>query len=361
VDEIIPDKLIKIGILKRYASFKLEINDLQFSSVGVTAVFGPSGSGKTSLLRCLAGFEEFVGYITVNSKIWQNDKLLLKTHLRPIGYVFQEPSLFDHLNVQKNLEYAYSRVSDFQKKIIWDLVIRILNLDSLLQRNVQLLSGGEKQRVAIGRAMLTSPELLLMDEPLSALDQKTKYEILQYLKKISEELAIPIIYVSHSLDEVIKIADRVLLIENGSVVKLGPVEKLLCQLDLSLLQGDQSSALLYGIIDHHEADLGITCIQCDGQKIYLPLQQEQGSTKIRIKISAKDVSLTKVRSEDTSILNILNAQIYEIKMLDQFQVMIKLKLDHQFILSKITKKSLINLNLKVGDNIFVQIKSVVLI
>jgi molybdate transport system ATP-binding protein len=359
VDEINKNtKFIEISILKNQTNFKLEIPNLKIPNQGVTAVFGPSGSGKTTFLRCLAGFESFEGRLSVNGQLWQNDQFFLKTHLRAIGYVFQEPSLFTHLNVQKNLEYAYSRIPEAAKKIKWDSVIKLLGLENLLRRSVHLLSGGEQQRVAMGRALLTSPELLLMDEPVSALDQKSKNEILFYLKKISEELHLPIFYVSHALDEIVKIADRMLLIENGKFLKLGSVEELLCQLDLSVLQGDMSSALLYGSIDHNETELGITCIICDGQKIYVPMVQVQSQDKIRIKITAKDVSITKVKPEATSILNILKAQVFEIKMQDQFQVLLKLKLNQQYILSKITKKSLLGLKLAPGDEVYVQIKSV---
>lgn len=368
MDEVNKSSNIEISILKNQTNFKLEIPNLKIPNYGVTAVFGPSGSGKTTFLRCLAGFESFKGSLRVNDQLWQNDQFYLKTHLRPIGYVFQEPSLFTHLNVQKNLEYAYSRIPEVAKKIKWDSVIKLLGLENLLPRSVHLLSGGEQQRVAMGRALLTSPELLLMDEPVSALDQKSKNEILFYLKKVSEELRLPIFYVSHALDEIVKIADRMLLIENGQFLKLGSIEELLCQLDITVLQGDLSSALLYGSIDHNEAELGITCIICDGQKIYVPMAQVQSQSqvqskvqshdKVRIKIAAKDVSITKVKPEATSILNILKAQVFEIKMQDHFQVLLKLKLNQQYILSKITNKSLLGLNLAPGDEVYVQIKSV---
>jgi molybdate transport system ATP-binding protein len=349
---------INIDITKSHNDFKLKISNLIIPANGVTGIFGPSGSGKTTFLRCLAGFENFEGQIQIRDQIWQDSETHLKTWLRPIGYVFQEPSLFLHLNVKKNLEYGYSRIPEKKKKIFWDPIIKLLNIKSLLKRNVQDLSGGEKQRVAIGRALLTSPKLLLMDEPLSALDQKSKYEILLYLQKISFEFQVPIFYVSHALDELIKIADRLLLIENGNYLKLGSVEELLCQLDLSLLQGDHSSVLLHGVVEHEEADLGIICLNCDGQSIYVSSQQFDISHKVRIKISAKDVSLSKVKPVATSILNILYAQIFEIKILDHFQILIKLKLNKQFILSNITKKSLIDLDLKIGDFVYVQIKAV---
>jgi molybdate transport system ATP-binding protein len=354
-------KFMSIDILKSHADFQLQISNLKIPVAGVTAVFGPSGSGKTTFLRCLAGFENFTGRLIMKGIVWQNEKNILKTHLRPIGYVFQDASLFTHLNVEKNLRYAYERIFEIQRKLTWEQIVKLLNLQPLLKRNVQMLSGGEKQRVAIGRALLTSPELLLMDEPLSALDVKSKNEILVYLKKISEELHIPILYVSHSLDEVIKIADRLLLLENGKMIRLGPVEDLLCELDLSVLQGDLSSALLYGVFDHEESEFGIACILCEGQKIYLPRPEITKTERVRIKISAKDVSLTKVLPTATSILNILQGQVCEIKMLDQFQVLVKIKLGQQFLLSRITKKSLFNLKLNVGDVLFVQIKSVGLV
>ncbi len=185
------------------ADFLLEA-DLTLPGRGVTALFGPSGSGKTTLLRCVAGLARAAGRVEINGECWQDDalRLFLPTHRRALGYVFQEASLFAHLSVRANLEFGLKRIPAAERKVGWDAALELLGIGHLLERGTQALSGGERQRVAIARALLTSPRLLLMDEPLAALDAKRKQEILPYLERLHDELAIPVLYVSHSPDEV---------------------------------------------------------------------------------------------------------------------------------------------------------------
>lgn len=350
------DAVIDFSIYKKQGQFELNLSPMSFSAKGITAIFGSSGSGKTTLLRCLAGFDDFTGHIHFKNKTWKSAGVLIKTHQRPLGFVFQEPNLFTHLNVQDNLKFGLSRVSERERKLTWPTVIELLKLEPLLSRAILSLSGGEKQRVAIGRALLTSPELLIMDEPLSAVDFQSKNEILNHLKKINSELKVPIIYVSHFLDEILKIADDLLIIEKGRMIKKGKLSEVLTSTDFGLSQFEMQSTLLIGRFLHHEFDFGIDCVECEGQKIYLP-HSKSLEAEVRIKVDAKDVSIIRQKPLDSSILNILKVEIYEIKNRDDFQVLLKLKMGHQFLFSRITKKSLLKLNLAVGDIVFAQIKT----
>ncbi|HQT30595.1 MAG TPA: molybdenum ABC transporter ATP-binding protein [Thiobacillus sp.] len=197
-------------------AFSLDL-ELQFPSRGVTALFGHSGSGKTTLLRLIAGLMRAPGRLTVNGETWQDDTTFLPTHRRALGYVFQEASLFPHLSVRANLEYGMTRVPPAERTLQWDAVIGWLGLAPLIAQQPHQLSGGQRQRVAIGRALLSSPRLLLMDEPLAALDAPARDEILPCLDRLHRELAIPILYVSHSADEVARLADHLVCLEGGRV------------------------------------------------------------------------------------------------------------------------------------------------
>lgn len=202
-------------------SFKLDI-DLSIPSNGVTSLFGPSGSGKTTLLRAIAGLEHHrKGFLKVGNTLWQGNGYFLPAHKRSIGYVFQEASLFPHLNVQKNLEYGFKRIPEGCKKVSLADAVDLLGIHHLLERKPDTLSGGERQRVAIARALAASPELLLMDEPLAALDTESRLEILPYLESLSEEMKIPMIYVSHAVEETLRLADYFILLEAGQVIESG--------------------------------------------------------------------------------------------------------------------------------------------
>ena len=195
-------------------SFRLDA-ELSVPATGVTALFGPSGSGKTTLLRCIAGLQRMKGRLLVKSAVWQDRRRFLPAHRRPIGYVFQEPSLLAHLSVEGNLRFGLKRAAP--RGIGFDEVVALLGLEPLLSRSTLKLSGGERQRVAIGRALLAQPELLLMDEPLSGLDAEAKAEILPRIERLNDALSIPVIYVSHDAAEVARLADRVLLMRAGRI------------------------------------------------------------------------------------------------------------------------------------------------
>lgn len=239
-----------------YADFSLDV-DLQLPGRGVTALFGHSGSGKTTLLRCVAGLERSdQGELTVNGERWQNSaqNLFVPPHRRPIGYVFQEANLFTHLSVRRNLEFGMRRVPAPQRRVALEQAVELLGIDHLLERMPDRLSGGERQRVGIARALLTSPRLLLMDEPLAALDLKRKSEILPYLERLHDELDIPVLYVSHSPDEVARLADHVVLLEQGRAIAQGELRETLARLDLPTAFSDDAGVVIEGEIAGHDAE-----------------------------------------------------------------------------------------------------------
>jgi molybdate transport system ATP-binding protein len=221
--------------------------DVTLPATGVTALFGPSGSGKTTCLRVLAGLEpQAQGHISVAGEVWQDsaEHIFKPVHQRALGYVFQEASLFEHLSVQDNLTFGHARTPTAQRRHGWDHGLDLLGIRHLLARMPHELSGGERQRVAMARALATSPRVLLMDEPLAALDAARKADILPWLEQLHEGLDIPVIYVTHAMDEVVRLADHIVLLEQGRVLAQGPVAEMLTRTDLPLAHGDGASTLI---------------------------------------------------------------------------------------------------------------------
>ena len=367
-----------------YDEFVLDV-DLALPAKGVTVLYGQSGSGKTTLLRCLAGLVHAPGgTLRVGGDHWQGDKVFLPTHKRPIGYVFQEPSLFEHLTVAGNLSYAQKRVDladSSRSALSSEEVIALLGIENLLQRKPNQLSGGEKQRVAIARALFSQPELLLMDEPLASLDTQRKREILPYLEKLRHELEIPIIYVTHSIDELSRLADWVVVLDKGRVVADGSLADVLTALD-SPLQLDDAGVVLETTILSREAQWALMRVGFSGGELLLADNGRAEGETLRVRVDARDVSLTLSQHTDTSILNTLPATVIEISAcLSQGAVLVKLGLGHQSIaaldeskvideqseasrdssemlLSRITRRSADYLELAVGSQVWAQIKSV---
>ncbi len=331
---------------------------------GVTALFGPSGSGKTTLLRCLAGLERAPdSYLEVNGEIWQDDSkgIYLPTHRRPLGYVFQEASLFPHLDVRRNLEYGWKRIPATQRRVGFDQAVELVGIGQLLDRDPARLSGGERQRVAIARALLVSPDLLLMDEPLAALDLASKRDILPYLERLHDELSIPVLYVSHSPDEVARLADYMVLMEKGKTIASGPIHEMLTRLDLPLAHGDEAGVVVDTVIGEHDQAFHLSRLDFSGGSISVAQQPYALGHAMRLRIHARDVSLALERHGDSSILNILPARVVEIAEENPAQVMLKLDAGGIPLLARITRKSCALLELRPGMAVFAQVKSVALL
>ena len=327
---------------------------------GITAVFGRSGCGKTSLLRCMAGLEpDAWGQLDVAGEVWQAGVQSLATHRRSLGYVFQEASLFAHLTVERNLRYGWRRVAPSHRRVEWQTTIELLGLGPLLNRYPDQLSGGQRQRVALGRALLTSPDLLLMDEPLASLDSDSKAEILPYLEQLHRSLALPVVYVSHSQEEVLRLADQLVLMDDGRVLTQGPVARVLTRLDMPLAHQQGAQALLEGVVTHQDEADHLTEVVCEGQSVWVSQLSQARGTRVRLSVAARDVTISLVPATDSSVLNCLDVQIEALES-DPHpgHVLIALKLGKQVLLSRITERSRRQLALKPGDRVHALIKGI---
>ncbi len=350
------------------AQFKLQLEsfalDASFSvpDAGVTALFGPSGSGKTTLLRCIAGLERAEGSLHVKGETWQDDGIFMPTHQRPLGYVFQEASLFPHLPVRANLEYGLKRIPPSERKVQLEQVIEWLGLERLIERgDPAKLSGGERQRVAIGRALLTSPRLMLLDEPLAALDSASKLDILPYLERLHRELEIPVIYVSHALDEVARLADHLVLLEQGRVVANGALQETLARLDLPTAHLDDAGAVIEATVAQHDEAYHLTRLDFSGGNLWVGRVNQPFGTRVRARVLARDVSIATQAPQGTSISNILNARIEEIRDEGPDRVIVRMTIgEANMLLSRITRRSRDHLGLVAGMSVCAQVKSVAL-
>jgi molybdate transport system ATP-binding protein len=331
---------------------------------GVTALFGPSGCGKTSVLRCLAGLERAPqGWLRVNGAWWQDEEQdhFLPTHRRPIGYVFQEPSLFPHLSVRANLDYGQRRVPEDRRRVAFDQAVTLLGVAPLLDRRPARLSGGERQRVAIARALLTSPRLLLMDEPLSALDTRSKADILPYLERLHAELSIPVIYVSHAPEEVARLADHLVLLENGRVRAQGPLAELMTRLDLPLSHGDAAEAVIEATVAAHDEEFHLTYLDFPGGRITVPREDLAVDARARLRVNARDVSLVLAPQGGSSILNIFPVRITGLAEERPGQVIARLDAGGAPLLARVTAKSVAQLGLACGAQVYAQVKGMALL
>lgn len=349
----------KFRILR--GAFVLDV-DLSVPSHGVTAVFGPSGSGKTTLLRAIAGLERHQGgFLKVGDTTWQAADRFVPPHRRPLGYVFQEASLFAHLTVRRNLEYGVRRVAKAQRKISTGDAIKLLGIGHLLERKPDTLSGGERQRVAIARALAVSPRLLLMDEPLTALDQASKQDILPYLESLHDELDIPVLYVSHTRDEVARLADHLVLLRDGCIIASGPINAMLTRLDLPLARGRDAEVVIDAVIAGHDEDYHLTYLDCDDLRFFVTRQALGVGDHVRLRLAARDISITLKRHAATSILNVFPATVEELTPEAEGQTTVRLMMGSTPVLSRITYKSARALGLTGGKRVYVQIKSVALL
>ena len=283
---------------------------------GVTALFGPSGCGKTTVLRCIAGLLRINGVCEIDGEIWQDENgAFLPTYKRPLGYVFQEASLFQHLSVRRNLLFGAPRKKGGRAKeaIVFDEVIDLLGIERLLDRSPRNLSGGERQRVAIGRALLSQPKLLLMDEPLSALDRATKNEILPFLEKLRDQLNLPVVYITHDIAEVERLADRMALMEKGRVIGFGPLEDLQSDPSLPLAAARDAAVSVDGIVQASDEAYGLVTLKVRGAVLTVPAAPAPVGERRRIRVIASDVSLTREAPAPSSILNTLPARIVSMK------------------------------------------------
>ena len=327
--------------------------DVAFEAArGVTALFGPSGCGKTTLLRCLAGLRRApTGLVTVEGECWQDETRgrFLPAHKRACGYVFQEASLFPHLSVRRNLEYGWKRIPMHERKVAFDDAVALLGIDELMGRMPMHLSGGERQRVAMARAVLTSPRLLLMDEPLASLDEARKAEALYYIERLRDELSLPIVYVSHSIEEVVRLADTVVMLSEGKVRAAGPVAGLL-----------QEGSVIDTRVAEHDLAWGLTRLDFPGGSLFASDVDALPGERVRVRLRSRDVSLALSAPQDASFLNVLSATVTALDAGQGASVEVHLDVAGTALAARVTRKSAHLLALEPGRRVYALVKSVAL-
>ena len=359
---------INLSLALTRPSFALSAK-LALPASGITVLFGPSGSGKTTLLRCVAGLERAAGSVAVGSHVWQDDAhhRFVPTHQRDLGYVFQEASLFEHLSVQANLHYGVSRIASTTAKVTLGKAIDLLGIGHLLSRKPATLSGGERQRVAIARALALEPALLLLDEPLASLDNQRKQDVLPWLEKLRTEWHTPMLYVTHAMDELTRLADHVVMLNNGQVSTHGPLVEVLGNTSVATSIGNHAGAVLSGVVRAHDEAYQLTSIGLgtsttqDSASIWVRSQHLAMGAPVRLHIHANDVSLSLQEPTASSIQNKLQGVIEAIEPdAHPAHAIVRLRHQHQAILSRVTQRAVANLGLQVGMPVWCQIKSVAL-
>ena len=367
------------SIAKGNSSFALQVN-VELPNT-VTAIFGESGAGKTSLLRVIAGLNKVKGaQISIGDEVWQDDHSFVATHDRQLAYVFQDAGLFPHLSVLANIDYAAKRSCSSKasgrenpeenRKELYEL----LNISRLLNRMPGNLSGGEKQRVAIARAMVQRPKLLLLDEPLSSLDQSRKNDVLPYLEALCAELNVPALYVSHSLDEVSRLADYMVVLKNGSVAAHGSLIDVVNDMTFSGESGHEVSVLINAVVEKVDQEWGLVHASIAGATLLLRDDLLQRNQRFRLRLYARDISISLSAHSDSSILNVVPAVVSSLSPdRNPASVMVRLKLSNEEqtgiaatkgeseIIAQLTRKSVAKLNLKEGQQVWAQVKSVAIL
>ena len=343
------------------AAFELSV-DLTLPSSGTTVIFGPSGGGKTTILRAIAGLEPDVkGHIRINQQTWQAPGVFLPAHQRRVGFVFQHSALLPHLSVEQNLRYGWQRVGGTEAEFVQ--CVQQLDLAPLLQRAIGQLSGGERQRVALGRALLTRPDILLLDEPLAALDAVRRSEILGYLERLKQTTTIPLLYVTHAVDEMSRLADYLVLMKGGRVRQAGPALEVMNHPDAPLALRDDAGVVVQAMVQQRDAH-GLLTLQSPMGTLYAHGPAHAPGDRLRVRIHARDVSLALSHHSDTSMLNILPITVVALRDGAGGQALIELSTGdqpEQRLLAKISYASVARLNIEPGLALWAQIKAVALL
>ncbi len=363
--------MIDIRLRLARSGFDLDLA-LSLPGQGVTALVGASGCGKTSLLRALAGLERAAGRVALGDTVWQDDATgtFVPAHRRAVGYVVQESALFPHLDVAGNLRYAFARRARRQpaRAMANALapVIDLLGIAALLPRRVAALSGGERQRVAIARALATQPELLLLDEPLAALDDARKAEILPYLERLQRSLALPMVYVTHAISEAARLAEHLVLLDAGRVLASGPLSELLSRPDLPLSRFDEAGVVIDARVLAHDPGYALSRIGFAGAALWLGQTAAPIGQAVRARVLARDVSVARQMPQASSVLNLLPVTLHSLHT-EGATVLLRLAVGQPepaappaWLLARITRKSADALALRAGDALFAQIKGVAL-
>lgn len=351
--------MLDVAISRRLDAFAIDVTFRAQS--GITALFGRSGAGKTSVINMLAGLlKPDEGAIRVDGEVLFDaaNGIDIPPERRRLGYVFQESRLFPHYTVAGNLQYGLRRLRTDDRRIGFEAIVDLLELSALLHRLPRNLSGGERQRVAIGRALLTSPRLLLMDEPLANLDQTHRLEILPFIERLRDELAVAVVYVSHNMNEIVRLADTVVLLSDGRVAATGSVAEITSRLDLSPLTGRwDAGAVLDVTVDGQDETWALTRLAFAGGALLVPHLNLPAGERLRVRVRARDVSLALAPPQDISVLNILRGRIIELGEDDGPQIDVMLDVGSR-LWARVTRKSMHELGLAPGKEVYALIKAI---
>ncbi len=356
---------ISLQLALQRANFQLEV-DINVPSRGVTVLFGPSGSGKTTVLRCVAGLERASGRIAIGNQVWQDDQpqIFVPTWRREVGYVFQEASVFEHLDVRRNLEFGLNRLRIERQAAhaALDDAIDLLGIGALLDRSTVNLSGGEKQRVAIARALVTKPKILLLDEPLASLDIARRKEILPWLERLHRELQIPVIYVTHSLDELARLADHVVMLDHGKVSASGSLQDICTHPIMATAAGDEAGVVIESTIQSIDREFHLAEVGFGNGTLWVRDGGVPAGAPIRVRILARDVSLATSAQSSSTIQNVISGVIESItNEAHASQALVTVRCGDAMLLSRVTHRALATLQLHTGSPVWCQVKSAALI
>lgn len=349
--------IVSAEIACSFESFDLNL-DIELRRPHILGIYGPSGCGKSTLLRCLAGFQASIGEFMLDGKTLFSDQHQIPPHERPITSVFQKPLLFPHLSVEQNILYAWKRRRLTGEAPALNEIQEALNIHPLLQHRPDQLSGGQAQRVVLARAIASNPKLLLLDEPLSALDTLTKQSILSYIKKLNRTLKIPMLFVSHSLEEHCFLSDELMLMQHGRIEAKGAIEDILSDPKLSVSAGDEAGVVLDTRVTAIEDNWNLMRVSFAGGELSLKHDGQAIAQSLRVRVLARDISLSSESENQSSILNRIPGTVESINQgAHASQALILLRCGESKLLARITRKSMTHLRLEVGQQIWAQVKA----
>jgi molybdate transport system ATP-binding protein len=354
---------LRVKVSLERSDFALHV-DLTLPANGIAVLFGPSGSGKTTVLRCLAGLEKAEGLIRVGQETWQDTQrqIFKPTWQREIGYVFQEASLFEHLDVRQNLLFGLRRSAQTDTSRDLDAAVDLLGIGHLLDRAVASLSGGERQRIAIARSLATRPKLLLLDEPLASLDVARRKEVLPWLERLHKQLHIPMLYVTHSVDELARLADHVVMLDRGRVLSCGPITQTMATQEVALAIGEEAGLVTTAEVVERSVEDHIAQVRFGGGTLWVRDPGMAVGQSVRVRILARDVSLALSVHDDSTLQNRLAGTIESIDAdVHPSQAIVRVRCAQELILARVTVRSLRSLGLRPGSSAWCQVKSVALI
>lgn len=350
---------LEVRLAGRRGAFQIDVA-FAVPASGISALFGRSGSGKTSVLRAVAGLDRMAGSVRLAGRTWQDSDTFVPAEQRRVGYVFQDAALFPHLTVRQNLEYALRRVPG-PARVTLDAAVELVGIGSELARDPRTLSGGERQRVAIARALVSSPALLLMDEPVASLDVPARASILTQLLRLRRELEIPVLYVTHAVEEVARLADRVIWLDQGTVRALGSTHEMLGRIDLGeYLEEDAGGSIQAVVVQDDELD-HLTELESAWGKLFVSRLGSKRGEPIQLRIRASDVSIALEREPKSSILNVFSARVDALAEVSPGQLLVRLVCPadpRQALLARVTRRSVNELGLTPGSSVFARVKSV---